>query len=84
MMTDKQRIEHLTSAIKRIATPEAFYVASSSVDPEAFARMTFAKCILDGMTLDAAEEKASYETRQRYVSKSSGSLPHQQRYSTGF
>lgn len=69
-MTDAEQVAHLRAAMERIATPEAFYVATSHVDPEAFARMTFAQCILDGYTLKAAAEKTEYETRQRYPLRS--------------
>lgn len=59
------RIDHLKAALERIAKPEAFYVATS-IDPEAYARMIYADCILNDMTLEAARAKAEYETRQRY------------------
>ena len=65
-----ENVAHLRAAITRIATPEAFYVATSKVDPEAFARMTYAQCILDGYTLEAATKKTEYETRQRYPLRS--------------
>ena len=58
--------DHMKAAIVRIATPEAFHVATSRVDPEAFARMTYAQCVIDGHTLKSATEKTEYETRQRY------------------
>ena len=65
-MDDYQRIEHMRRALKRIAEPQAFYVATSDVDPEAFARMTFAQAILDDQTVESAIQKAELETRQRY------------------
>lgn len=66
-MGDAEKVEHLRAALRRIATPEAFYVATASIDPEAYARMVFADYILDGMTLKAASDKAEYETRRRYL-----------------
>jgi hypothetical protein len=65
-MTDGDKIAHLTAALVRVATPEAFYVATSNVDPEAFARMVFAQAILEDHTLESATAKAEFETRQRY------------------
>ena len=65
-MDDEERIEFLLAALKRIAEPEAFYVATSDVDPEVFARMAYARNILDDFTLERAEEKAKFDTRARY------------------
>lgn len=65
-MTDAEKVEHFRTALLRIATPSAFYVATAHVAPEAFARMTYAQAILDYMTLEAAEKKTEFETRQRY------------------
>ena len=65
-MTDAETIDHLRAALLRVATPNAFYVATSRVDPEAFARMTFAQAILDGLTIEKSEQKTEFETRQRY------------------
>lgn len=65
-MTDAEQIQHLKDALTRIATPNAFYVATSSVDPEAFARMYYAECILNGYALGAANDKTEFATRERY------------------
>lgn len=65
-MTDAEIVAHLRAALLRIATPQAFYVATSNVDPESFARMIFAQAILDGLTLEEAERKTEFETRKRY------------------
>ncbi|MGC1497272.1 MAG: hypothetical protein WA790_15795 [Sulfitobacter sp.] len=61
------RIDALEAALLRIATPQAFFVATSSVDPEAYARMIYAESILGDYTLKAASDKAEYETRRRYA-----------------
>ncbi|WP_306150691.1 hypothetical protein [Roseovarius sp. MMSF_3281] len=65
-MTDAEKVKHLRAALLRIATPEAFYVATAHVDPETFARMVYAEAILDGLVLERAEQKAKFETRRRY------------------
>lgn len=65
-MDDADKVAHLRKALERIATPEAFYVATSKVDPEAFARMVYAQAILEDHTLQSAAKKAEYETRERY------------------
>lgn len=65
-MTDAERIAHLKDALRRIAKPEAFYVATASIDAEAFARMIYAEAILEDLSLERAEQKAEHETRQRY------------------
>lgn len=55
-------IERLRAALIRIATPEAFYVATSSVDPETYARMIYAEAAAEpGVDL----ENASLETIRR-------------------
>lgn len=61
-----ETITHLRNALERIATPKAFYVATSDINPEAYARMIYAQAILDGLTLERAEQKTEYETHQRY------------------
>lgn len=68
-MNDAETIVHLRAALKRIAEPKAFYVATSNIDPEAYARMIYAEAILDGLTLERAEQKAEFETRQRRKDK---------------
>lgn len=65
-MTDAEKVEHLRAALLRIATPEAFYVATAHIDPEAYAHMIYARAILDDYTLKAASEKAEFETHKRY------------------
>lgn len=65
--TFAEHIAHLNNALARIANPNAFYVATSKVDPEVYARMVFAQCILDGYTLEAASAKTAYDTRERYA-----------------
>lgn len=56
----------LKMALTRVATPNAFYVATANVDPETFARMTFADKILKGVAFDLAEHDTETETRARY------------------
>ncbi|KEP68793.1 hypothetical protein DL1_08580 [Thioclava dalianensis] len=56
----------LERAIERIATPEAFYVATSKVDPETFARMTFATEIGAGHSIEQATNTAERETKRRF------------------
>lgn len=56
----------MREALKRVSAPEAFYVATSNVDPEAYARMVYAQAVLDGLILERAQQKAEFEVRQRY------------------
>lgn len=65
-MTDAETISHLRAALERIATSSAFYIPRSKIDPETFARMTFARAILEGLTIEKAEQKAEFETCRRY------------------
>jgi hypothetical protein len=58
--------KHLKEALERIAKPEAFYVATSHVDPEAYARMMYAQLILEGFSLEDAEAEAEKLVRKRY------------------
>ena len=58
-------IDRLTKALTRIATPSAFWVATSDVDPEALARMVYAQCILDGGTAEDAEGMATVKAQDR-------------------
>ncbi len=62
----QDNIDRLEAALRRIATPSAFFVATSSVDPEAYARMVFAENILCGSSVEDAEAYAEDSTRQRY------------------
>lgn len=55
----------LRAALGRVARPEAFYVATSNIDPEALARMIYSQAILGGLALSAAEETAEREARKR-------------------
>lgn len=64
-MTEAETIDHLREALRRIAEPKAFYVATGHIDPEAYARMIYAQNILDGYTLQRAEQKAEREVRRR-------------------
>lgn len=57
---------HLVKALERIAEPKAFFVATSNVDPEAYARMVFANQILKGASVDAAEAATEMLTKKRY------------------
>ena len=66
-MTDAEKVEHLRAALERIATPNAFYVATSNVDPEAFARMTYADQVLKGVSLVDDESVTGALTRKRYA-----------------
>lgn len=65
-MDDADMIKHLRSALERISEPQAFYLPTAKVDPEAYARMIYAECILNGYTLKAASDKTEYMTRERY------------------
>lgn len=58
---------HLVQALERIAEPKAFFVGTSKVDPEAFARMVFAEQILKGESVQDAEAVAELLTRNRYL-----------------
>lgn len=59
-------IERLKAGLTRIATPCAFYVATSDVDPEAFARMIYAEKVAGGVDLSEADAQTEAETRKRY------------------
>lgn len=58
--------ERLREALKRITTPLAFYMATSDVDPEVFARMVYAYKVRGGMSLKQAEKETEAETQERY------------------
>ncbi len=58
-------IERLREALKRIATPAAFWVATSDVNPECLARMVYAQCIHDGGTAEDAESLATVRAQER-------------------
>ncbi len=57
--------ERLTSAIDRLASSNAFVVATSNVSPEALARLTYAELILGGMGTDEADKMAETAGRKR-------------------
>lgn len=65
----KAEIERLRGGLDRIATPVAFYVATSHVDPEVFARMIYAERVLKGEGLDVADKATEAETRECYPLK---------------
>lgn len=56
----------LRAGLLRIATPEAFYVATRDINPEAFARMIYAEKVLAGTDLELADKETEAETRDRY------------------
>ena len=63
-------IERLRAALDRIAEPEAFYVATARVDPEAFARMIYAGgAVLPSVDLVKLEKSVEATTRDRYPLK---------------
>ena len=64
--------ERLRTALDRIQTPEAFFVATSKVDPETFARMVYAEAVLAGDDLGAAAQKTENAVRARYQQTSKG------------
>ena len=49
-------IERLRAGLKALAEPQAFYVATSDVPPEALGRMIFAEEILKGSDLGLARK----------------------------
>lgn len=63
---ERARADAAEAALKRIATPLAFYIPRA-VDPEAFARMVYAEAILNGETAEDAEKEAESKTRERYA-----------------
>lgn len=60
-----ETIERLRDALTRIATPSAFWVATSDVNPECLARMVYAECVLDGGTAEDAESLATVKAQER-------------------
>lgn len=60
------QVETLEAGLKRIATPEAFYVATSHVDPETYARMIYADKVLAGINPKEADTETEAETHKRY------------------
>lgn len=60
-------IERLQAALARIARPEALFVATSKVDPEAYARMLFAQQVLDGGGVAEITQAVEAATRARYL-----------------
>lgn len=67
-----EEVEKLKAALKRIAEPEAFYVATSHIDPEAYARMMFAEYILAGFEVESAVRMAEQSARDRYPLRARG------------
>lgn len=65
----EERVERLEKALERIETPNAFWVATAHVDPEAYARMVFAELVRRGKSVEDAEEIAEKKTRTRYDRK---------------
>lgn len=59
-------IERLRSALERISTPEAFYVSTSQVDPEALGRMVYANAVCEGQDLGAAAQRVENVLRERF------------------
>ncbi len=59
-------IERLKTGLARIALPCAFYVATSVVNPEAFARMIYAEKVWSGIEPSEADDQTEIETRNRY------------------
>ncbi|MFV1593320.1 hypothetical protein VWZ88_12735 [Phaeobacter sp. JH20_36] len=62
-----EEVERLRSALKRVGTPSAFYVATSNVDPEAYGRMVYAEIVLKGPDLHEAEAAAEAAVRSRFA-----------------
>lgn len=60
-------IERLRAALGRIAEPEAFFVATSDIDPEALGRMLYAQKILSGSSFLSAEKTTEEELRARFL-----------------
>lgn len=65
----KEEIERLRGALERIQIPMAFYVATSRVDPEAYARMVYAAAVLEGQSLPDADNFAETKTIARYAQR---------------
>ncbi|AUQ64392.1 Lar family restriction alleviation protein [Phaeobacter inhibens] len=63
----QEEVERLREALKRVATPSAFYVATSNVDPEAYGRMVYAEMVLKGSGLHEAEAEAEAAVRSRFA-----------------
>lgn len=61
------RIAELEGALDRIAMPEAFFVATGHIDPEAFARMWFARLIREGSSVEDANVATEDKVRDRYL-----------------
>ena len=59
-------IDRLKTGLARIALPCAFYVATSVVNPEAFARMIYAEKVWSGIEPSEADDQTEIETRNRY------------------
>ena len=63
-MTDEERYR---KALERIASSEAFWVASSDIDPECHLRMFYAQGVLDGVDdPEAFAEARVYAINRRY------------------
>lgn len=65
----QSKVARLEAALKRIETPEAFWVATAHVDPETYARMIFAEQVGRGKYIEDAETIAEKKTRARYERK---------------
>ncbi|GLO70290.1 hypothetical protein MACH17_18070 [Phaeobacter inhibens] len=65
--TLQEEVDRLREALNRVATPSAFYVATSAVDPEAYGRMVYAEMVLKGLDLEEAEAMAEAAVRSRFA-----------------
>ncbi|MFV1798218.1 hypothetical protein [Phaeobacter sp. Ay1a-4a] len=63
----QEEVARLQNALKRVATPSAFYVATNTVDPEDYGRMVYAKMVLKGADPHQAEFEAEKAVRSRFV-----------------
>lgn len=52
--------DHWKAALQELAEGDAFFVATSEIHPEVFARIIFARSVLDGLTIERARQKSKY------------------------